>query len=72
VPFGAINDLDQVLRHPQLAARDRWVDVASPVGLVSGLHHPMNISDLPRPLGAVPAQGEHTAEVLAELRLDAD
>jgi itaconate CoA-transferase len=72
VPFGAINDLYQVLRHPQLEARGRWCEFSSPVGPVMGLHHPMNISDVRRPMGAVPALGEHTAEVLAELNLDVD
>jgi itaconate CoA-transferase len=61
-----------VLRHPQLEARGRWCEFSSPVGPVMGLHHPMNISDVRRPMGAVPALGEHTAEVLAELNLDVD
>jgi crotonobetainyl-CoA:carnitine CoA-transferase CaiB-like acyl-CoA transferase len=69
VPFGTINDMDGVLRHPQLAARERWFDMTSPVGDLRALHHPMNISGLPRPARAVPELGQHTAEVLAELGL---
>jgi crotonobetainyl-CoA:carnitine CoA-transferase CaiB-like acyl-CoA transferase len=69
VPFGTINDMDGVLRHPQLAARGRWFDMTSPVGDVRALHHPMNITGLPRPARAVPELGQHTAEVLAELGL---
>jgi crotonobetainyl-CoA:carnitine CoA-transferase CaiB-like acyl-CoA transferase len=69
VPFGTVNELDDVLRHPQLAARGRWFDVPSPVGDLRALHHPLNIAGLPRPAGAVPALGQHTAEVLAELGL---
>lgn len=69
VPFGTVNDLPDVLEHAQLAARGRWFDVPSPVGDVRALHHPFNISGLPRPAGAIPALGEHTDQVLAELGL---
>jgi itaconate CoA-transferase len=69
VPFGTINTVDDVLAHPQLAARGRWFDIQSPVGSLRALHHPMNIVGLDRHPGAVPALGEHTAEVLAELGL---
>jgi crotonobetainyl-CoA:carnitine CoA-transferase CaiB-like acyl-CoA transferase len=69
VPFGTVNDLEQVLRHPQLEARGRWFDVPSPVGELRAFHHPMNIVGLERKAGGVPALGEHTREVLAELGL---
>jgi itaconate CoA-transferase len=69
VPFGTVNDLASVLRHPQLEARGRWFDIPSPAGPLRALHHPLNIAGLPRPAAAVPALGEHTAEVLAELGL---
>ena len=41
----------------------------SEVGEVRAFHHPMNIVGLPRPTGAIPALGQHTAEVLSELGL---
>jgi crotonobetainyl-CoA:carnitine CoA-transferase CaiB-like acyl-CoA transferase len=69
VPFGTINDLQDVLSHPQLAARGRWFAIPSPVGELRALHHPLNISGLSRPAGGVPALGQHTEEVLAELGL---
>jgi crotonobetainyl-CoA:carnitine CoA-transferase CaiB-like acyl-CoA transferase len=69
VPFGTVNDLQQVLQHPQLEARGRWFDIGSPVGELRAFQHPMNIVGLERPAGAVPALGEHTREVLAELGL---
>jgi crotonobetainyl-CoA:carnitine CoA-transferase CaiB-like acyl-CoA transferase len=69
VPFGTVNDLFHVLAHPQLAARGRWFDIPSPVGELRAFHHPMNISGLDRPSGAVPSLGEHTHEVLGELGL---
>jgi crotonobetainyl-CoA:carnitine CoA-transferase CaiB-like acyl-CoA transferase len=67
VPFGTVNTLDDVLGHPQLAARERWFDVDSPVGTLRAFHHPMNIVGLERPPARVPALGEHTDEVLREL-----
>ena len=69
VPFGVVNDLDGVLAHPQLAARQRWFDIASPVGDLRAFHHPMNIVGLDRPATAVPELGQHTDEVLRELGL---
>jgi crotonobetainyl-CoA:carnitine CoA-transferase CaiB-like acyl-CoA transferase len=69
VPFGTVNELADVIDHPQLAARARWFEVASPVGALKALHHPMNMVGLERPSGAVPGLGEHTAQVLAELGL---
>jgi crotonobetainyl-CoA:carnitine CoA-transferase CaiB-like acyl-CoA transferase len=68
VPFGAVNQIVEVLSHPQLAARGRWFDIPSAVGPLRGLHHPFNIEGLARPAGRVPELGEHTAEILAELR----
>ena len=69
VPFGVVNDLDGVLAHPQLAARQRWFEIASPVGDLRAFHHPMNIVGLDRPASGVPELGQHTDEVLRELGL---
>jgi crotonobetainyl-CoA:carnitine CoA-transferase CaiB-like acyl-CoA transferase len=69
VPFGTVNTVEDVPNHPQLAARGRWFEVDSPVGQLRAFHHPMNIAGLARPATRVPALGEHTAEVLAELGL---
>ncbi|MCW2930483.1 MAG: L-carnitine dehydratase/bile acid-inducible protein [Actinomycetia bacterium] len=59
----------EVLDHPHLAARDRWRDVATPVGPVRGLLPPMLFDGEALPTGPVPALGEHTEAVLAELGL---
>ena len=69
VPFGAVNELGGVLAHPQLAARERWFEIASDVGPLRALHHPMNLVGLERPAASVPRLGEHTREVLDELGL---
>ncbi len=67
VPFGSLNEVDDLVDHPQLAARDRWLEIASPVGPLRALAHPLNLSEMPQRADAVPALGQHTDEVAAEL-----
>ena len=67
VPFGSLNEVDDLVDHPQLAARDRWLEVDSPVGPLRALAHPMNLSDLPQRADPIPALGQHTDEIAAEL-----
>jgi crotonobetainyl-CoA:carnitine CoA-transferase CaiB-like acyl-CoA transferase len=67
VPFGTLNTVEDVLQHPQLAARSKWFEIGSPVGELWAFHHPMNILGLDRTSTGVPGLGEHTDEVLAEL-----
>ncbi|HEY8857317.1 MAG TPA: CaiB/BaiF CoA-transferase family protein [Rugosibacter sp.] len=62
-----VNDMAALWRHPQLAARDRWRTIDSPVGPLPALLPPAaSASDEPR-MDAVPALGEHTQAILAEL-----
>ncbi len=55
--------------HPQLAARDRWREVGSPGGPVRALLPPVTVPGREPAMGPVPALGEHTAAILAELGL---
>ncbi|HXZ66756.1 MAG TPA: CaiB/BaiF CoA-transferase family protein [Streptosporangiaceae bacterium] len=55
--------------HPQLAARDRWRDVETPAGKVAALLPPVTVPGREPAMGRVPALGEHTAAILAELGL---
>lgn len=71
VPAAQINELAGLVDHPQLAARDRWRPVDSPVGELRGLLPPMTFGDVELPMGAVPALGADSAAVLAELGYDA-
>jgi itaconate CoA-transferase len=57
----------EVINHPHLAARGRWREVQTPVGPVLGLLPPMLFDGEALPAGPVPALGEHTEAVLAEL-----
>jgi itaconate CoA-transferase len=69
VPYGRLNDMKDVVEHPQLEARGRWAEFGTEAGAIQMLTHPMNIEGLPRRTDAVPTVGQHTAEVLAELGL---
>jgi len=53
--------------HPQLRARDRWRDVASPVGDIPALLPPGRISSFDYRMDAIPAVGQHTQAILREL-----
>jgi len=56
----------EVLDHPHLAARDRWVDTPAPGRTFKSLRPP---ADSPRwewQIGAVPALGEHTDAIREE------
>jgi itaconate CoA-transferase len=53
--------------HPQLEARGHWVDVSSPVGPIRNLRPPARTDAYEPNLGAIPAIGEHTDAILAEL-----
>jgi itaconate CoA-transferase len=64
---GEINDVAAVARHPQLSARQRWVNVQSPVGEIPALIPPHNLESAPPQMRPVPALGEHSQEILAEL-----
>ncbi|MET9973215.1 CaiB/BaiF CoA-transferase family protein, partial [Streptomyces sp. NPDC006356] len=61
------NTQRDVLAHPHLAARDRWREIDTPSGPVPALLPPPVIAGVEPPMGAVPALGEHTDAVLAEL-----
>ena len=52
--------------HPQLADRDRWRDVDSPVGPLRSLLPPVSSRETTVAMGPVPGLGQHTDAVLAE------
>ena len=62
-----VNDMHAVWSHPQLKSRNRWVDVGSPQGTLPALLPPgANSAFTPR-MDAIPALGEHSESILAEL-----
>ena len=58
--------------HPQLAARDRWREVDTPGGPVRAMLPPVTVPGREAAMGAVPAVGEHSAVIRAELGLPPD
>ncbi|RZK70094.1 MAG: CoA transferase [Rhodococcus sp. (in: high G+C Gram-positive bacteria)] len=65
-----LNTVSELATHPQLTERGRWRDVGSPVGPVPALKPPAMALDWAIRAGTVPALGEHTAALRAEV-LDA-
>ena len=65
-----VNTMHDVWRHPQLAARARWVDVASPAGPVPALKPPGLNDAYDYRMDPIPAPGEHNAAILRELGFD--
>ena len=66
-----VNDMAGLWAHPQLAARNRWAQVDTPAGPVPALLPPGSMPEDPARMDAVPALGQHTSAILAELGLDA-
>lgn len=67
IAYGRINDVHEVWQHPQLAARRRWAEVASPTGPLPALIPPGRRDADDARLGPIPALGEHSRAILAEL-----
>lgn len=65
-----VNEMADVWAHPQLAARGRWCEVDSPVGPLQALLPPGQGPASNTVMGAIPALGEHTREILVSLGHD--
>lgn len=66
--FAWVNDLRGVWEHEQLRARGRFHDVNTEHGPVELLDPPFMISSMPRPVGPVPAIGEHDPGLIESVR----
>ncbi len=67
IAWARMNTMRDFLAHPQLAARGRWREVATPAGPIRALAPPVTIDNEPARIGPVPVLGEHTDRVLREL-----
>jgi formyl-CoA transferase len=72
IACAGVNDVTAFLDHPVLAARDRWREVSVPGATAQALLPPADLADLPVRMDPVPAVGEHTDAILAELGRSAD
>jgi itaconate CoA-transferase len=72
IPFGSLNEVAEFIAHPQLAARDRWREVGSPAGTLRAIVPPFDLEGMAPNMGDIPAVGDQTDEVLAELGYGAE
>ena len=66
-----VNTMHDLWEHPQLKARERWREIGSPAGPLPAMLPPGTWDEGPR-MDPVPALGEHTDALLAELGIDGD
>ena len=62
-----MNDMHDLWDHPQLKARGRWVDVDTPAGPMPALLPPGVPNTYAARMDGVPALGQHTDAILAEI-----
>jgi itaconate CoA-transferase len=62
-----MNDMHDVWKHAQLAARRRWVDVDTPAGKIRAMRPPGVPEAFDPRMDAIPAIGQHTDAILGEL-----
>jgi formyl-CoA transferase len=67
IAWAEMRTIHGLLEHPALAARQRWRAVQTPLGSIRTLRPPVSIENRDAPPGAVPAVGQHTDGILAEL-----
>ncbi len=65
-----LNNIGEFLEHPQLKARQRWQEVASPVGMIKALIPPVTTDQYEAVMNPIPAVGEHTLKIIKELGYD--
>jgi itaconate CoA-transferase len=64
------NTMEEFLEHPQLKARGRWGTVQSPVGPLPSLFPPVKLENVEPVMNEIPALGQQTDAILAELGFD--
>jgi len=67
-----LRDLAGLVEHEQIAARNRWRVVDSPVGPIKALVPPATLDGEEPVMGPIPGPGQHTEQILAELGLPPD
>lgn len=68
---GELRSMQGLLDHPQLAARERWREVGSSAGNLPALLPAATLKGVEPVFEPIPALGEHTDRILAELGYDA-
>jgi itaconate CoA-transferase len=70
IAHARVNTVSEFAQHPVLRARNRWADVETPGGAIEALRPPADLSGASSAMGAVPALGEHTVQIVRELGRD--
>jgi itaconate CoA-transferase len=65
-----LNSMEQFIDHPQLAGRQAWRQVDSPSGPIPALLPPVRLSGIEPVMDPIPALGQHSAAILAEVGFD--
>ena len=64
---GRLNAIQEVVQHPQLAARQRWREIGTSAGRIAASLPPANLEGIEPAMGEVPSLGQHTDAVLHSL-----
>lgn len=64
---GRVNNISDVIDHPNLVERDRWRTIESAGGTIRTLRPPAIMHGHDEPIGPIPSVGQHTADILREL-----
>jgi formyl-CoA transferase len=67
IPYSRLNDVSEVLQHPQVLARNRLLRIEAGGSPVDVLRSPFNIEGVADRPAPVPGLGQHNEEVLLEL-----
>jgi itaconate CoA-transferase len=67
-----LNTVQEFVEHPQLKARQRWTTVGSPVGPLPALLPPVSMENAKIAMNEIPALGQQTDVILAELGFDSE
>ncbi len=62
-----LNEMKDIWEHAQLRARERWTEVATPVGPIPALLPPGASSGWEARMDAIPSLGQHTEAILSSL-----
>jgi itaconate CoA-transferase len=72
IAYARMNSVSDYLAHPQVVERDAVRDIGSPAGPLRAMLPPVRMSGVEPRLGDVPALGQHTDAILAELGIERD
>jgi len=64
---GRVNDIADVIDHPNLVERDRWRTIESAGEPIRTLRPPAIMHGHDEPMGSIPTVGQNTADILREL-----